>query len=95
MEPANRHVTNMKLSSEISGCQWGSFLRKNIWGWQAKAPAPHLAIQVVAKYWRILHTAPQRRRSTHSEPRNNSASRKTTGMSQRSLVSRVVMPASE
>ena len=42
-----------------------------------------------------LHTTPHLLRSTHSVQHSNKARKKTIGMSQRSLVSRTVMPASE
>src|ERR1019366_3934403 len=42
-----------------------------------------------------FHTTPHFRRSSHSEPRMAMASRKIAGISQRSRVSRVVIPASE
>ena len=42
-----------------------------------------------------LHTTPHRLRSSHSQARIPSASRKIAGMSHRSRVSRVEMPASE
>ena len=42
-----------------------------------------------------LHTTPHFRRSSHSEARMPSTSRKTIGISHKSRVSRVVMPASE
>ena len=42
-----------------------------------------------------LHTTPHFLRNSHSEARIPMASRKITGMSQRSRVSRVVIPASE
>src|SRR5215471_18001122 len=41
------------------------------------------------------HTTPHLRRNSHSEPRSISARKNTTGMSHRSFVSRVVIPASE
>src|SRR5271157_4818520 len=41
------------------------------------------------------HTTPQRRRSSHSAARIARTSRKSAGISHRSRVSRVVMPASE
>src|SRR5262249_22951044 len=43
----------------------------------------------------LLHTTPHFRRSIHSIARSDSANRNMTGISQRSLVSRVVIPASE
>jgi len=41
------------------------------------------------------HTTPHLRRSSHSEDRNNKINRKIAGMFHKSLVSRVVIPASE
>src|SRR5262249_50100645 len=43
----------------------------------------------------LLHTTPHFRRRSHSIARSDRANRNTTGISQRSLVSRVVIPASE
>src|SRR4029450_7772722 len=43
----------------------------------------------------LFHTTPHFLRSSHSLARNARASRKISGMSHRSRVSRVVMPASE
>ena len=43
----------------------------------------------------VLQTIPHFRRSHHSEKRSSSNTRKTSGKSHRSLVSRMVTPASE
>src|ERR1035437_980102 len=56
MEPAKRQVTNRKVASVMSGCQWGRFLRPNITGWQAEAPAPLIVrgrVEDRRKMWKL------------------------------------------
>jgi hypothetical protein len=54
-----------------------------------------LRLRVSALKARLIQTIPHFRRSHHSEKRSSSNTRKTSGKSHSSLVSRMVTPASE